>query len=261
MKVFITILSLSVLGAVGCSSVSENEPAGPIARYGATPTIDGVFEAGEWDDAAIVRTGSVERFRIKHDGKNLYFALNAGGGDLWFDTDAGLRVLHWSGQLGSLEYTRSDPSLQSLEKPFAYELGELQGESPAVIRETLASYLADNGWASNLASMGNVYESELVVSFDWLGVDIESDRFVEIPGVRVEAGLMVTRDDPRAEEIMALSREERGRRYPTLYWPTEPAPDDSIGMGIWPETIRLDAVEFDKIWIDLEGRAVSGSAS
>jgi hypothetical protein len=212
-----------------------------------------VFEDGEWDDAEVVRAGTVERFRIKHDRTNLYFALRAGGGDVWFNTDRGLRVLHWSGQLGSLEYTKSDATMQSLDKPFAFELWRLQDESPAVIQETLAGYLAKNGWASNLASMGNVYESELVVSFEWLGVNSESAGFVEIPGVRIEAGLMLSRNDPRLEELMALSPEERKRQYPTLYWPTEPAPDDSIGMGKWPETIPLEPADFGTIWIDLEG--------
>lgn len=257
MKISLSMLSLSLVWVLGCTSVSEDEPSGPIARFGTTPRIDGVFEEGEWDDAEIVRDGTVERFRIKHDGKHLYFALNAGGGDVWFDRDAGLSLLHWSAQLGSLEYTRSDSSTQSLDKPFAYELWGLQNEPPAVIEETLAGYLADNGWAANIAPMGALYQSELVVSFDWLGVDLESGRFVGIPGVRIEAGLMISRDDPRGEEIMAMSPEERRKRYPTLYWPTEPAPNDSIGMGTWPETISTDCANFGKIWIDLESEAAA----
>ena len=38
-------------------TVPEVEPCGPIARFGGTPTIDGVFEAGEWDDAEVVQAG------------------------------------------------------------------------------------------------------------------------------------------------------------------------------------------------------------
>jgi hypothetical protein len=258
MKIRLSIVSLSLIWVMGCSSVSEDEPSGPVARYGTTPTIDGMFADGEWDDAEIVRTDTGEEFRIKHDGKNLYFGLKAGGGDVWFDTDTGLHVLHWSGQLGSLEYTKSDTSTQTLDKPFAYELWGLREEPPAIVQETLSGYLFDNGWAANLASMGDLYQSELVVSFDRLGVNIESGRFVEIPGVRIEAGFIVSPNDPRVEEIMALSVEERRRRYPALYWPTEPAPDDSIGMGKWPETIRSDAADFGKIWIDLECGSTTG---
>jgi len=235
----------------GCSSTPEVEPSGPVARLGSAPIIDGVFDSGEWDDAGIVRAGTIEQFRIKHDGVNLYFAVNAGGGNLVFNTDTGLRVLHWSAQLGSAEYTKSDTLTQSLDRPFAFELWGLQDESPAVIHETLAGYLAENGWAANTASMGNLMQSELVISFDWLGVNTGSGQFVEIPSVRVGGGLMIARGDPREEELMALSREEMRRLYPSVSWPAESVPNDSIGMGPLPDTVRIDPADFGKIWIDL----------
>ena len=246
----IVYLFLSCFSA--CSSTREVEPSGPIARLGSTPIIDGVFDSGEWDDAEIVRAGTIEQFRIKHDGVNLYFAVKAGGGDLRFNTDAGLRVLHWSAQLGSAEYIKSDTLTQSLDKPFAFELWGLQDESPAVIRETLAGYLADNGWAANTASMGNLMQSELVVSFDWLGVNIGPEQFVELPSVRIGGGLMISRGDPREDELMALSRDEIKRLYPSVVWPAESVPNDSIGMGVCPDTIRIDPADYGKIWIDLQ---------
>lgn len=235
-----------------CSSASDVEPTGPIARFGSTPTIDGVFDSGEWDDAEIVRAGTIEQFRIKHDGVNLYFAVRAGGGNLLFNTDTGVRVLHWSAQLGSAEYAKVDTVTQSLATPFAFELWGLRDESAAVIQETLAKYLADNGWAANTASMGNVMQSELAVSFDWLGIDPGSGRFVEIPGVRIGAGLMISRSDPRKEELLALSPEEMKEQYPSVFWPAESPPADSIGMGGLPETIHIDAADYGQIWI--EGR-------
>ncbi len=257
MRKYLPILSLALACIFGCTSVHEEEPAGPIARFGTTPTIDGVLEDGEWDDAEIVKVGTVEQFRMKHDGANLYFAINAGGGDIRFNTDTGLRVLHWSAQLGSIEYTKSDTLTQSLAKPFAYELWDLQNESPDVIQETLAHYLTENGWTSNIAPMGKLMQSELVVSFDWLGVNTESGRFVKIPSVRMGCGLLISRDDPRAEKLMALSREERGRQYPSIFWPTESMPNDSIGMGMSPDVISVDPANFGNIWIDLEGGATT----
>ncbi len=236
-----------------CSPTREVEPSGPIARLGTTPIIDGVFDSGEWDDAEIVRAGTIEQFRIKHDGVNLYFAVNAGGGDLLFNTDTGIRVLHWSAQVGSAEYVKSDTSIQSLDRPFAFELWGLHEESPAVIQEALAAYLAENGWAANTASMGNLMQSELAVSFDWLGVNTQSGQFVQIPSVRIRGGLMISRDDPRAEELMALPREEMERLYPSVSWPAESVPSDSIGMGDLPDTIRVDPADFGRIWIDLRG--------
>jgi hypothetical protein len=242
---FLVILS-------GCRSTPEIEPSGPIARLGSTPVIDGVFDPGEWDDAEVVRVGTIEQFRMKHDGAYLYFAVNAGGGDLRFNTGAGLRVLHWSAQLGSAKYIKSDSVTQTLDRDFAFELWGLQNESPAVVQETLAAYLAEHGWAANTASMGNLMQSELVVSLDWLGVSIGPERYVEIPGVRVGGGLMISRGDPREDELMALSREELDGLYPPVGWPGGSAPIDSIGMGRCPDTIQLDPADFGRIWIDLQ---------
>jgi len=245
------ILCSFLLCLLACSSTSEVEPTGLIARFGSTPTVDGVFDSGEWDDAEVVRADTVEQFRIKHDGENLYFAVRAGGGNIVFNTDSGVRVLHWSAQLGSAEYVKSDTLTQVLDKPFAYELWGLQNESPDVIQVALAEYLAENGWVANTASMGNLMESELAVSFDWLGVSTGSGRFVEIPGVRIGAGLMIARGDPREKELLALSREEMKKMYPSVSWPSETVPSDSIGMGDLPDTIRVDGADYGKVWINL----------
>jgi len=248
MKLPMTPTLLAWILLAGCSPDAQ-APPGPIAGSGTAPLIDGVFDEGEWDDAAVVRDGARELFRVKHDGTNVYFAVRAGGGELAFDMDGGLRVLHWSGQLGSLAYAKTGTATQSLARPFDYELWGLRDEPPAVVRETLAAYLARNGWTANLASMGNLMESELAVSLDWLGMDAASGRLAELPGLRVEAGLMVARNDPLSEAIRALSREELDRRYPAVYWPTAPA--GAPGRGGWPDTLRVDPARFGRIRIDL----------
>ena len=138
MKMQLIILSLILVYFLWCSSVPEVEPSGPIARFGSAPTIDGVFEDGEWDDAEVVQAGEHQRFRIKHDGNNLYFSLVGGGGDLWFNKDTGLHILHSSSQLGSAEYIKSDSSVQSLNKPFDYKLWGLQNRSVTEIQKELA---------------------------------------------------------------------------------------------------------------------------
>jgi len=235
-----------------CSSAPEVEPPEPIARFGAAPTIDGAFGPGEWDDAAIVRVGTVEQFRIKHDGVNLYLAVRAGGGDLVFNTDAGVRVLHWSAQLGLALYARSDAATQALAAPFEFELWGLHDESPDAIRDALARYLAENGWVANTASMGELMQSELAVSLNWLGVSAGAERFVELPGFRIAGGLMISRDDPREAELRALSREEIVKRYPSVAWPAQAPPGDSIGTGgELPQTIRPDPEDYGTVWVDL----------
>jgi hypothetical protein len=246
----VSIICFSLICLSGCPSTSEDRPSGPIARFGNAPALDGAFDSGEWDDAEVVRADTIEQFRMKHDGVNLYFAIPVGGGELRFNTAAGLRILHWSAQLGSAEYTKSDTLTQLLDKPFAFELRGLQKESPAVIHETLAGYLAENGWAASTASMGNLMQSEVAVSFDWLGVSIGPGGFAELPGVRIAGGLMITRDDPRADELMALPREELRRQYPSVVWPEKSDPNESLGMDGCPDTVHIDPTDFGRIWID-----------
>ena len=48
MKMQLLIMSLIPVCFFACSSIREAEPSGPIARFGSTPIIDGVFEEGEW---------------------------------------------------------------------------------------------------------------------------------------------------------------------------------------------------------------------
>jgi hypothetical protein len=247
-----SLLSSVLVFLLGCSEVPVQEPSGPIARFGTAPTINGEFEVGEWDDAEIVRIGENQQFRIKHDSTNLYIALNAGGGNLWFNKDEGLHVLHWSAQLGSAKYIKSDSSTQVLDQPFDFSLWGLQNESPAVINETLAGYLAEHGWSANICAMGPKMQSEFAISFDWLGVTVGSGRFVEIPGVRMGGGLMLTRGDPEAEEIIAMPIEERKKRYPSLLWPEGSGPDHPLNRGNCPDTVRVDPADFGKIWIDLQ---------
>ena len=79
----LTMVCSFLLCLSACSPTREVEPTGLIAGPGTTPTIDGVFDSGEWDDAQIVRADTTEQFRVKHDGSNLYFAVRAGGGDLF----------------------------------------------------------------------------------------------------------------------------------------------------------------------------------
>jgi len=47
MRIQLFIQSIIMVGFLACSSVQETEPSGPIAGFGSTPTIDGMFEEGE----------------------------------------------------------------------------------------------------------------------------------------------------------------------------------------------------------------------
>ena len=63
---------------------------------------------------------------------------------------------------------------------------------------------------------------------------------------------MISRGDPREEELQALSREEMKQLYPSVSWPAESSPNDNIRMGGGlSDTIRMDPADYGRIWIDL----------
>lgn len=256
MKVQFSILSLILVCFFGCSSVPDVEPSGPIARFGSTPTIDGVFEDGEWDDAEVVQVGKYQQFRLKHDSTNLYFAFAQDGGGLWFYKDTGLHVLHASAQLGFAEYIKSDSLMQSLDKAFDWKLFGLQNKPVTEINEIMADYLAENGWVASIGPLGNMAQAEWAVSFDWLGVTNAAQRFMETPGLYIfSARMRLSPEEKKA--LLTLPLEERKNRYPALNWPAPPVPNDSLNMGLCPETINIDPAGWSKIWIDLRGRAMA----
>jgi hypothetical protein len=233
---------------MSCFPIRSDGQVSLIARFGTTPTIDGVFEEGEWNDAEIVQAGKYQQFRLKHDNKNLYFALVGDGGNLWFNKDTGLHVLHSSAQLASVEYTKADTSVQSLVKAFAGQLYGLQDKSAIDYKKGIDGYLTENGWVASLG--GNKAQTEFAVSFDWLGVTSGSGRFVEMPSIYIHSGRFMSLEE--IEELKDLSLEERKKQYPTLFWPVLPVPDDSVNSGFSPETISVDPTDWGRIWIDLK---------
>jgi hypothetical protein len=63
---------------------------------------------------------------------------------------------------------------------------------------------------------------------------------------------MISRGDPREAELLAMPPEERKRLYPSVSWPAESSPTDSITMGGGlPDTICIDPADYGRIWIDL----------
>lgn len=242
-----------LLCLLGCAADREVKPFGPIARFGVTPTIDGVFEEGEWDDAQVVQVGEAEQFRIKHDGTNLYFAFPQDGGNIYFDVGNSIQVLHASAQLGSARYMRSDSVTQSLDKAFDWQLLGLQHETVTGLNQRVADYLATNGWVASTGPLGNMAQAEWAVSLDWMGVAGVSKRYVETPRLFIFSARMRLLPE-EMEALKALPPEERRKRYPPLNWPAPPVPNDSLNRGYCPETTSIDPSGWGTIWIDLEPR-------
>jgi hypothetical protein len=215
---------------------------------GRTPTIDGVFGEGEWDDAPVVTVGN-DRFRIKHDGTHLYFAFQQDGGSLYVAKEKGIRVLHASAQLGSAEYTTSGGARQSLAMAFDWQLYGLQNESVTDIQEKLSDYLARNGWVASTGPLGNFGQSEWAVSLAWLGLTDTSSRYLATPRMYIFAARMRLSPEEK-EAFQALSPEQRKNRYPPLYWPAPPVPDEALNNGQCPATLTIDPTGWGKIWLD-----------
>ncbi|UCC45509.1 MAG: hypothetical protein JSU65_06210 [Candidatus Zixiibacteriota bacterium] len=244
-------LSLLILVLVcfsGCSSTPEPEPPGPIARSGTTPTIDGVFEEGEWNDAVVVQAGEYQQFMVKHDNSNLYFAFKGDGGDLFLERDTCFHLLHASAQLAWAVYSKSEDTIQSRHKSYDYKLWGLQDKPADSIKHLIESYLSENGWVASIG--GTKRQTEFALSFDWLGIDTEAGEYAKIPNIYIYSGMLFAPGDPEIEKLMALSIEERKIQYPTLYWPSEPAPKDSF-KKVFPDTVSFDPSTWGEIWIEL----------
>jgi hypothetical protein len=140
------------------------------APRGSVPRIDGVFAQGEWADAAILELGATKKVLLKHDDDNLYVALDAPGGDLFFHTTDRVRQIHSSFALGSKEYAPGEGGLWSFASKSPIALHGLQKEPAEKIETALSEHLETHGWAASLIPMGNPYQTEFVVSFEWLGV-------------------------------------------------------------------------------------------
>ena len=165
-----------------------------------------------------------------------------------------IQILHASSQLGSAEYKESDSMIYSLEKIFDWQLYGLQNETSKHMTESIAHYLAENGWVASIGPLGNFAQVEWAVSFESLGISNQSERFVETPGLFIfSARMRLSPEEKKA--LLALPPEERKNRYPPLYWPNILVPNDSLNNGLCPETIRVDPTGWNTIWIDFESRA------
>ncbi len=236
MKKRLATLGLISVLVVGCGSAPPEEQAGPIAKIGTVPTIDGVFAEGEWDDALAMAGDSSWQWRIKHDGTNLYLAVDGTGGNLYFLRGDVITVLHASYSLGTAEYTKSDSSSWACSKEYAWELYKLQEQSASEINEGMTGYLAANGWVGSLMPMGTQVQTEFAISFDWLGI---TDRaFAETPKVYVWTAAN-------------LPAEELNGRSSWWSWPPIPEPSDSVNYGDCPPTISTDPSAWGVIRIDL----------
>lgn len=243
-----SLLGMILMFCLGCNPDHRAPPA-PVAGFGSTPVIDGVFGVGEWDDAEVVRAGDGKLFRVKHDRINLYFAFDYDGGNIYFDRKKRIQILHASAQLGTAEYSKSGKGRQALDKPFAWQLFGLQNEPPTEMKAKLAGFLAENGWVASTGPLGNMAQSEWAVSFKWLGIQQKSKRVVKTPSLYIFSVRM--RLSPLEQEaLLALPLEERRNVYPPLTWPGIPVPNDSLNNGLCPETISIDPSGWGIVRVD-----------
>jgi hypothetical protein len=148
----------------------EPPPSAVEARRGSTPRIDGVFAKGEWEDATTLELSATKKILLKHDGENLYVAIETPGADLFFNLDNRVHQLHASAALGSREYAPVEGGSWSFVSKSPIVLRGLQRQPADEIDAAIAQNLEENGWAASLLPMGNPYQTEFAISFEWLGV-------------------------------------------------------------------------------------------
>jgi len=164
-------VSAEILDSLKREHLGMQPPSADVeAPRGATPRIDGVFAQGEWEDATTLELSATKKILLKHDGKNLYVTLDTPGGDLFFHSSERVRQLHASAALGSKEYAPVDGGSWSFVSKTPTALYGLQRQPADEIDEAMAQHLETHGWAASLIPMGNPYQTEFAISFEWLGI-------------------------------------------------------------------------------------------
>ncbi|MBU1948271.1 MAG: hypothetical protein KJ927_06135, partial [Candidatus Eisenbacteria bacterium] len=100
---------------------------------GATPTIDGIFQDGEWADANTIVLDSTKTIHLKHDKENLYIALDGDGGNIYVLKDDLITILHASFSLGWAEYSKRNGTSWDCQREYNWELYKLQEKTEAEI--------------------------------------------------------------------------------------------------------------------------------
>lgn len=238
------IILFVLLHLLSCGVEGDGEDSNIVARIGAAPVIDGVIEEGEWEDATRVRVDSTKTVYFKHDRENLYIALDGDGGNLYFNREGRIWVLHASWSLGWAEYSEAAHNLWRREVDYAWELHRLQEEPETAVRDSISAHLSEKGWVASIVPLGNGQESEFAVSMDWLGVQVEgvSDRPVRIPKLFISSFQNIHPDERKRLGLKAENLR--------LRWPALAVPNDSLNRGYAPEVMEMDLSEWTHIYLE-----------
>jgi hypothetical protein len=164
-------VSATILDDLKREHVGMQQPPSKVeAARGSTPRIDGVFGRGEWSDATTLELSATKKILLKHDGENLYVALDVAGGDLYFQLGERVHQLHSSFALGSREYGPADSGSWSFVSKSPIRLRGLHQQPTDEIDAAIAQHLDEHGWAASPIPMGNPYQTEFAISFRWLGI-------------------------------------------------------------------------------------------
>lgn len=115
---------------------------------GTAPKIDGVL-GEEWKDAKVVAENQGSRILAKHDGQDLYLALDGKRNSIasiHLQEGTKVRILHASAALGDADYAKSGEKWNP-GKGFAWVCRGMN-DSPESLAEQ-AKFYGDNGWLSN----------------------------------------------------------------------------------------------------------------
>lgn len=240
MRAYLVVFLISLL-FTSCSKINKPEYT---AEFGSTPTVNGIFADGEWDDANIIKIDSMKSIRLKHDNENIYFALDGDGGNIYFLRENKMTVLHASFSLGWTDYIKQESSSWSCVSKYEWELYKLQDSAQNIIDQTILKYGDENGWSGSLIPMGNKYQTEFAVSFKWLGIDQNSKSdYTPLPKILICSFMNMPRDEC---EIKGITLEMLKTN-----WPITAAPIDSLNRGYCPESISLDTSHWGEIFIRL----------
>lgn len=179
MPIFLTIGSVILSNALGIASVNARAMTRPDTNSprievpcGEAPTLDGIIDADEWEDALQLKSEGDAKVFAKHDGTNLYLGFITppmGVANVYLADESGVHVLHASAALGSVLYRRGE-SLEEWTRTNAFDWQVRTTDlTPDGDRERM-NYLDDHGWTGSNGLTGTPEHWELIISLERLGL-------------------------------------------------------------------------------------------
>jgi hypothetical protein len=139
----------------------ESEPTSLQVPLGGAASIDGIFSAGEWDNALLADLANGGELMLMHNDGYLYLGIRSramGVGSICTVDDSRVSILHSSGGLGTAVFEKDGADWRRT-RQFSYCCWE-------ATQNTLDEFLQTEGWVASVGTKGVPEEMEYKIAMN-----------------------------------------------------------------------------------------------